>query len=47
MFKLGMSYFYGYGVTESKPDAIKWWLKATKLGHPEAKMTIEDFGYEL
>lgn len=34
---LGYMFFFGYGIGENKPEAIKYWNQAIALGHTEAE----------
>lgn len=34
---LGYMFFFGYGIEENKPEAIKYWNQAIALGHTEAE----------
>ena len=38
---LGNDYGEGHGVPESSADAIRWWEKASKKGHPVAAINVE------
>jgi WD40 repeat protein len=40
-FAVALCYFYGKGTTEDIDEAVKWFYKATKQGHKEAKELVE------
>ena len=43
-FELGWRYADGKGVTQSYPEAVKWYLKASEQGHKEATARLQALG---
>ena len=43
-YLLGLSYFFGEGVTKDYAEAVKWFRKAAQQGNQEAKKALNDLG---
>ena len=38
--RLAVAYWRGDGVEKDKGEAVKWWIKASELGHAEAQYNV-------
>jgi len=39
-YNLGVAYANGYGVSEDKPEAVRWWRKAADQGYVKAEFRL-------
>ncbi len=43
--ELGQAYYYGWGVTEDEPEAVRWWRMAADQGYAAAEYSVGEAYY--